>query len=81
MDKEQRTTEFAVFCIENTAARVQMKGTDIFRELMRSNGIEQFVYPSYATLHTQSKEYIVNEVLDYITRHNPHFLKTNTKIA
>ena len=73
--KEQKETEFAVFCIENTAKRLQASGDVVYRELARTGGIESFLYPSYTTLHTQSKEYIVDEVLNYIGKHNPTFVK------
>lgn len=73
MTTEQRATEFAVFCIENTAARLDCSGRDIFLELQRTDGIENFLYPSYPALHTQGKDYIVDEVLQYIYRHCPGF--------
>ncbi|MBQ8520067.1 MAG: DUF3791 domain-containing protein [Bacteroides sp.] len=74
MTQEQRATEFVVFGIENTAKRVGCSGYEVFQELQRTNGIEQFLYPSYSMLHTQGKEYIVDEVLGYILQRNPHFL-------
>lgn len=73
MTQNQRATEFAVFCIENTAARLNRTGYDVFCELQRTDGIEKFLFPSYPALHTQSKEYIVDEVLQYIRQHNPDF--------
>ena len=76
MSKEQRATEFAVFCIENTASRLRKRGDEVFCELMKTNGIEHFLFPSFPMLHTQSKEYIVDEVISYIGEHNPSFIKT-----
>ena len=73
MNQAQRTTEFAVFCIENTAARLGVSGREVFRELNRTDGINRFLFPSYPTLHTQGKDYIVDETLQYIRRHNPTF--------
>ncbi len=75
MSDNQRATEFVVFCIENVASRLNKSGTDVFRELKRTDGIQGFLYPSYPALHTQSKEYIVDETLEYITQHNPNFVK------
>lgn len=75
MNQEQRATEFVVFCIENTAARLKRTGQEVYKELKRTNGIEYFLYPSYVALHTQGKEYIVDEVLEYIRQHNRDFLK------
>lgn len=76
MSQEQRATEFAVFCIENTAARLECSPVEVFHALQRTDGIRNFLYPSYPALHTQSKEYIVDEVLEYIGKHNPDFAKT-----
>lgn len=73
MTLNQRATEFAVYCIENTAARLGCSGRDVFLELQRTGGIADFLYPSYPALHTQGKDYIVDEVLEYIYRHNPGF--------
>ena len=75
MSKDERATEFAVFCLENTAKRIGANPRDVFLELKRTDDITQFLYPSYPTLHTQGKEYIVDEVLEYIHRHNPNFAK------
>ena len=52
-----------------------MSGRDIVAELNKTDGIERFLYPSYEALHTQGKEYIVDELLTYIHRHNPNFGK------
>ena len=79
MTQQQRATEFAVFCIENTAAQIGCNGIDIFRELQRTNGIANFLFPSYPTLHTQSKAYIIDEVIQYISQNNPNFTKSITK--
>ena len=79
MNQEQPATEFAVFCIENTATRLQCTGFEVFQELQRTDGIKRFLFPSYPILHTQSKEYIVDEVLEYISRHNPTFVELHRK--
>ena len=74
MTESQRATEFVVFCIENTAAKLGISGVELFHELKRTDGINSFLYPSYNALHTQGKEYIVDETLEYIRRHNPNFI-------
>lgn len=77
METSKRATEFVIFCIENTAARLGITGAELFKELNRTNGIRNFLYPSYNALHTQGKEYIVDETIAYMQRHNPSlaFLK------
>ncbi len=73
MSRDQKATEFAVFCVENTAKRIGVNPRDVFLELKKTDGIERFLYPSYSTLHTQGKNYIVDEVLEYIRKYNPDF--------
>ena len=81
MSQEQKATEFVIFCIENTASRLGISGTEVYKELKRSNGISAFLYPSYAMLHTQGKDYIVDETLQYISRYNPNFVQRKGAMA
>lgn len=74
MKTSRQATEFVVFCIENTAAKLGVSAQQLFLELKRTDGIRTFLYPSYPALHTQSKEYIVDETIEYIRRHNPDFI-------
>ena len=74
MKTSRQATEFVVFCIENTAAKLGVSAQQLFLELKRTDGIRTFLYPSYPALHTQSKEYIVYETIAYIRRHNPDFI-------
>ena len=74
MKTSRHATEFVVFCIENTAAKLGVSAQQLFLELKRTDGIRTFLYPSYPALHTQSKEYIVDETIAYIRRHNPDFI-------
>lgn len=78
-DIDSRRTEFAVFCIENTAERLGVSGRDVVEELSRTGGIESFLYASYEALHTQGKDYVVDEVLAYIHRYNPGFGESQEK--
>ena len=70
MNYQDRETEFVIFCIENTAARLGVSGRTVYQELEKTDGINGFLYPSYQALHTQGKEYIVDETLQYLAEHN-----------
>lgn len=70
MSKKERATEFLVFCIENLADRLDVPGSVIFNKLNSIGAISGFLYPSYESLHTQSKDYILNEIQAYISSHN-----------
>lgn len=75
MNEVDKSTEFVVFCIENTAQRLRVSGFEVYNELKRLDGIEKFLIPSYNTLHTQSKEYIVDETIQFIEQHDYNFIK------
>lgn len=57
--------EFAVFCIENTAIKLNMTADKMYKLLSeKSDILQKYIVPNYESLHTQSKEYIVNDILD-----------------
>jgi hypothetical protein len=58
---------FSVFCIENTAEQLGLSGEEVYRLLTeRSDILDNYIIPCYDTLHTQGKEYIVNDIVDCI---------------
>ena len=61
--KSRRELEFAVFCIENVAAALGKTSGDVYRALSGDSGIlQQHIVPSYDVLHTQGKDYIINDI-------------------
>ena len=57
--------EFAIFCIENTAARTGIAPEIMFDLLTKNTNILQnYIIPNYEVLHTQGKDYIVDDILD-----------------
>ena len=57
--------EFAVFCIENIAAFLQIDAESVYRALSeKSDILREYIVPCYDVLHTQGKEYIVNDILE-----------------
>lgn len=80
-DKDRRKTEFAVFCIEHTAAELGISGKEVYDALKEIGGITAFLYPSYDVLHTQGRQYIVDETLAYIQKHNPRFMQSKGATA
>ena len=56
--------EFAVFCIENIAIRLGKNAEDIYQALAEKNDIlNSYIIPEYEVLHTQSKDYIVDDII------------------
>ena len=57
--------EFAIFCIENVAAKLGVNAENVYTALTEKSSIlNDYIIPEYEMLHTQSKEYIVNDILD-----------------
>lgn len=63
--KNSRELEFAVFCIENVAAKLGVDAERVYRAFTeKSDILNGYIVPEYEVLHTQSKEYIVDDLLD-----------------
>lgn len=63
--ENERELEFAVFCIENVAARLCKPSDEVYRALTGNGDIlNQYIVPCYEPLHTQGKDYIVNDILE-----------------
>ena len=68
MKMKLKELEFAVFCIENVAEKLNITGKDIFNLLTKnSNILDGYIVPSYDVLHTQGKNYIVNDIIECMT--------------
>ena len=58
---------FAVFCIENVAERLEKSGDYVYRLLTEDSDIlDDYIIPNAGILHTQGKEYIVNDIVEYM---------------
>lgn len=63
--KNGKELEFAVFCIENIAERLGMDAARVYDALTeKSDILNEYIVPEYEILHTQSKEYIVNDIIE-----------------
>lgn len=59
--------EFCVFCIESIAVKLGITGEETYQLLTHDNDIlDEYIVPNYEILHTQSKEYIINDIIDYM---------------
>ena len=60
-----RELEFAIFCIENIAIKLHVSAQKIYLALTEQTDIlKEYIIPEYEVLHTQSKEYIVDDIID-----------------
>lgn len=63
--KNSYELEFAIFCIENVAVALGVKAERVYQVFTeRSDILDSYIVPEYEVLHTQSREYIVNDLLE-----------------
>ena len=57
--------EFAVFCIENVAMELGVDAERVYKAFKeKSHILNGYIVPEYEVLHTQSRNYIINDLLD-----------------
>lgn len=61
--------DFAVFCIESVAEHLDANGADIYDQLKyKTDLLDDYIIKNYAALHTQGKEYIVEDIIDIMRK-------------
>lgn len=57
--------ELAIFCIEKIAIKLNTSGQDVYKMLTEeTNILNNYIIPCYDVLHTQDKNYIVDDVIE-----------------
>jgi predicted DNA-binding protein YlxM (UPF0122 family) len=65
----KKELDFAVFCIESIAEYQNISGSDIYDMLNADSKIlDEYIVQNYEALHTQDKEYIVNDIIEYMKK-------------
>ena len=64
MDKN--ILEFITFAIGSVAERLQKSPSEIYKIFRQSNVIAGYLVPAYDVLHTFGRQYLVDDVLDFI---------------
>ena len=78
--------EFTLFCIESLAEALHKDGASVYQGLSSGkNFLQNYIIPEYEVLHTQGKEYILQELLSVMKEWGvklwmpiPFFYKKNT---
>ena len=65
MIKNRKELEFVIFCVENTAIRLGVSAEKVYEVLtVESDILNKYIVPLYDVLHTQDKNYIIDDILD-----------------
>ena len=63
--KNGKELEFVLFCIDSVAASLRKDTLEVYNMLTKDSDIlSEYIVPEYEMLHTQGKEYIVNDIMD-----------------
>lgn len=63
--EKSRELEFTIFCIENIAAKLGVSAEKVYDALTeKSDILNDYIIPEYEILHTQGKEYIVDDIIE-----------------
>ena len=60
--------EFAIFCIENVAAKLNKDSVETYDILKTTGILDEYILPCYDVLHTQGKDYIINDIIELMKR-------------
>lgn len=60
----EKELDFAIFCIENIAIHLGVEAERVYEALtVKSDILNGYIVPCYEALHTQGKEYIVEDIV------------------
>ena len=63
----ERILEFTIFCIDSLTEYLEKDTKEIYRLLKYETDIlDSYIIPCYETLHTQSKKYIVEDIVEVL---------------
>ena len=67
--QNKKELEFAIFCVENIAIHLNVAAEKVYDALtVKSDILYSYIVPCYDILHTQGKEYIVEDILELMKK-------------
>ena len=58
--------DFVTYCIGNLSSRLGLNARDVYQRLKTSGILTDYIIPSYDVLHTFSKEYLMEDLVDFM---------------
>ena len=65
---DYKILSFVIFCVSNVADALKMNAKDIYQKMSKSGIISDYIIPCYDVLHTFSREYIVEDLIDLMNK-------------
>ena len=60
---DEKRLEFSIFCIESLADTLEIDAKKVYRMIKDSSILDEYIIPCYEPLHSQSKHYIVEDLI------------------
>ena len=67
-NKQFEKLEFVSFCIEQYKNATHQKGGEV-EQLFQQQNVIQFLIDHYEVLHTQSAQFVQEEIVEFLNRH------------
>lgn len=61
-----KTLEFVTYCISKLAQVLKLSQREVYRRLMSSGILYDYIVPSYDVLHTFGSRYLVEDLTEYM---------------
>lgn len=65
---DYKTLTFVIFCVGSVADALKMSAKDVYHRLSDAAIITDYIVPCYDVLHTFSREYIVEDLIDLMNK-------------
>lgn len=66
LSDEELQNIFASSCVESLAKALGVSTTEAYQRMNKVDMIDNFIYPCYDSLHTESREHVTEDLLDYL---------------
>lgn len=74
---EEIKLAFAASCVEGTARKLGVSYIEIYDRMKKVDLINKFILSHYDTLHTESREYLIEDIIECLTNWEKKYLKYN----
>ncbi|WP_373156889.1 DUF3791 domain-containing protein [Bacteroides cellulosilyticus] len=70
---DSKVMEFVIFAIESAAQKLGIPAPTLYNRLEKLNLIRQYLISGYDMLHTQSREYIADTLIEALENWEAHY--------
>lgn len=66
MEMNREVLEFVTYCISKLAQALGMSQSEVYKRLLKSGILYDYIVPSYDVLHTFGSRYLMEDIIDYM---------------